>query len=168
MIYLPAAFDHIHRDWLFSSVRVTLGESKLINLLENMYKKTECYMTTTPKARFQTSAGVRQGGNESIYLYNLSANHCIKLLFRDRCVEKNLQTFQLQYKIPKECSKSGQKPTNSTTEIHSIGYADDLVVDANNIEDLQSMLNIKRHLSRTRPNHKRAKNGNVDPQLEVR
>ena len=105
MIDLTAAFDWVSRDFTWETVRHVIGDSLLISIMENMYSKTTAYMKESTDEKFDTTAGVRQGGTESPYAYNCLAQRCLDE-FEARCLLKNIQPFEIPFTIPKEASNT--------------------------------------------------------------
>ena len=105
-----------------------------------MYSKTTAYMKESTDVKFETTAGVRQGGTESPYAYNCLAQHCLDE-FEARCLLKNIQPFEIPFKIPKEASNTNE-PLSATATINYLGYADDLVIKARTKLELQQKLEI--------------------------
>ena len=99
---LSAAFDHIARSWLWTSIRLRLPpeleNTTLIDILQNLYSKTtidiEGWQGNVP-----TSAGVRQGGPESPPLFNLYIDFVMRI-FMTRATSEGLEFFKSKYRIP--------------------------------------------------------------------
>ena len=71
---LTAAFDHVVRSWLFTSIyqRFPPGaDINLIKILEARYEHLTTSLNETPEDIIELILGVRQGGPESPPLYNL-------------------------------------------------------------------------------------------------
>ena len=71
---LWAAFDYLKRTWLFKSIKKGFlidSDKALIQLIELLYSYTSTALTEVPDDSFELNVGVRQGGPESILLYNL-------------------------------------------------------------------------------------------------
>ena len=100
-----------------------------------MYSKTTCYLEEHEK--FTTSAGVRQGGSESPYLYNIYADYCLKL-FEGRCKDLDLSSLGVDFTIPGIIM--GEEAKKGLCMLLFLGYADDLVIFANSADDLQKMM----------------------------
>ena len=65
---LSAAFDHVERWWLFSSISQRMKNQngvKLFELLQSLYSRTTTALTQTPDDKFDVKCGVRQGGPKS-------------------------------------------------------------------------------------------------------
>ena len=140
MVDLSAAFDHLHRKWLFTAVRLLLGQdSTMVEILESIYNQTTCYLDN-PKKDFKTTVGVRQGGCESPYLYNLYANHCMEVFAR-KCESADIEGLNIPFDIPEACSEIEQAHLGIAMLIW-LGYADDLVLVTTDRASLQTMLDL--------------------------
>ena len=77
---LSAAFDHIARTWLWTSIRLRLPpeleNTTLIDIVQNLYSKTTIDIDGH---KIQTTAGVRQGGPESPLLFNLYIDFVMRI-----------------------------------------------------------------------------------------
>ena len=144
MVDLSAAFDHIHRRWLFRAVKLYLGDNKLVTLLDKLYENTECYMAGS-EIRFKTTTGVRQGGGESPMLYDIYADFCLDIFIK-KCEEKGIKPLNIQHEIPSTSSSINNNNNRGKklglTSIWWLGYADDLCLAASNKEELQQQLDI--------------------------
>jgi hypothetical protein len=79
---LSAAFDHVERSWMFKSIKNRLPEGfnlELVHLLETLYSNMTTALAETPDDTFQLFVGVRQGGPESLMLYNLYMDHVMRI-----------------------------------------------------------------------------------------
>ena len=137
-IDLAAAFDHVDRKLMFQTIRKRLhprSDTKLIELLETLYKHTTTALAQTPEDEFEITNGVRQGGPESSILFNLFIDFAMRV-FLDECKKKNIKFLQLNYKIPATATNSTSRSMVGRQVIDWIGYADDLVLV---FEDLKNM-----------------------------
>ena len=134
MVDLSAAFDWCNRVWVFESMRHVIGESKLIDILENMYGKTVAWLKDEV-ARFESTCGVRQGGTESPIAYNCLAQIALDS-FEKRCRDAGLEDFKIPFSIPKNASDTG-KIEKGETIINYLGYADDLAIFAFDLDTLE-------------------------------
>ena len=140
MVDLSAAFDHLHRQWLFTAVKLLLGEnSSMVAILESIYNQTSCYLQD-PKKQFTTTVGVRQGGCESPYLYNIYANHCMDV-FTQKCKDAGIKGLDIPFNIPESCSDIDDAILGLTMLIW-LGYADDLVLVTADQQTIQKMLDL--------------------------
>ena len=57
-----------------------------------------------PEDKFETKSGVRQGGPESVVLYNLFMDYVMRL-FTEQCSKKKIHFLKLKYQIPSPASK---------------------------------------------------------------
>ena len=140
---LSAAFDHIERNWLFKSIKTRFAadqDTKLINLLEMLYKHTTTSLAENPDDEFDISLGVRQGGPESPMLYNMYMDFVMRV-FMESCKETHIKFLNLRYCIPHFASKNS-RTLIGYHRIDWIGYADDLVLAFEDKESLQNALNL--------------------------
>ena len=82
---LTAAFDHVNRKWMFSSIHQRLPPSvnrKLIELIKMLYKYTSTALQQNLEDIFELSRGVRQGGAESPALFNLYIDYIIRIYLK--------------------------------------------------------------------------------------
>ena len=83
-IDLTAAFDHINRGWLFTSIRQRFPYNQdniLFELLQTLYSNTKTALDGDMNNVFQTYVGVRQGGPESPFLYNLYMDYVMRVFY---------------------------------------------------------------------------------------
>ena len=139
MVDLSAAFDHIRRDWLFTIVQGYFGNLTMFEIIRDMYSKTECTMKGSSTV-FKTTSGVRQGGPESPLLYNIYANKTLEI-FQQRCWEAGIRFVDIPYKIPAEVTGTNHVIAGILLLLW-LGYADDIVLAAWCIGDLQKMIEI--------------------------
>ena len=140
MVDLSAAFDHLQREWLFTAVRLIFGaDSTIVNILESIYNQTSSYLED-PGHAFKTTAGVRQGGCESPYLYNIYANHVMDV-FVEKCLNEGIEGLNIPFEIPAGCSENKEIFIGVCILIW-LGYADDLCLFAYDSETLQRMMDI--------------------------
>ena len=140
---LAAAFDHIVRDFMFNSILNRIPSdvnTKMIQLLQNLYNATTTSLAETPEDSFELHLGVRQGGPESPILYNLYMDFVMRVFLR-KCSENGVKFLNLKYNIPCTASKTN-RVTIGYHEVKWIGYADDLVLFFENVTDMQKAANI--------------------------
>ena len=140
---LSAAFDHCVRKWLFESIRMRFpddADTTLIDILENLYENTSCDLEGNT---FKTTAGVRQGGPESPWLYTLFADFVMRV-FLDRCaLHPKIQFFKHKYHITsKNVPNEFESPAQFEQFLAWLGYADDTVLLLSNDEALQLVYDI--------------------------
>jgi len=133
---LTAAFDHIPRKWLFDSItlRFPAGHTpRLVNILEKLYENTSL---TYDKSIFKTSSGVRQGGPESPFLFNLFIDFVMRV-FMERCErETDVKFFNHKFRFNSRCVTKEERlnmrnqniKTWGTSLLPWCGYADDLIL----------------------------------------
>ena len=136
-IDLTAAFDHVVRTWLFSSISQRLenqDENKLFKLIESLYSLTTTALAQTPEDKFDVKCGVRQGGPESPMLYNLIMDYVMRL-YVEECKKEGIKFLNLKYSIPDTASQSNTE-TRGFHILDWIGYADDLTLMFNDSQSL--------------------------------
>ena len=114
--------------------------------MESLYSSTKAYIADEgPADQFETTSGVRQGGNESPNLFNLYLDYVLRV-FKNRCQDVgNVKGLDISYLIPNEATNREQRrKTAARGMYHHIeaGYADDLVLNSWSSEDLQYMFNL--------------------------
>ena len=144
---LTSAFDHINRDWMFKTItqRFPLGaDDKLISLLKSIYEYTTTALSQSPNDAFQIMLGVRQGGPESPSLYNLYMDYVMRV-FVQECIKHGIKFFKTKYCIPGHAVSSQSKNRfgkYGSQTIDWVGYADDLVIFFDSVEDLKKGMRI--------------------------
>ena len=80
---LSTAFDHIPRNWLFGSIKMRFPDNppRLFIILEQLYKQTT--LTFQESNTFATTSGVRQGGPESPFLFNLYIDYVMRVFMTE-------------------------------------------------------------------------------------
>ena len=136
-VNLSAAFIHIPRSWLFQSIRFCFppqNSSRKFDILEHLYENTSLtyYEANTT---FKNSSGVRQGGHESPFLFNLYLDFVMHV-FINRCSTMNdIKFFNHQYRInPRSVTREERlrmRNKNVTSNVEAslpwCGYADDMI-----------------------------------------
>ena len=144
---LSSAYDHINRKLLFSSIRNRIPPDQptdCIDILENLYGSTKSFMSGEDqnKDAFETSSGVRQGGNESPNLFNLYMDYALRV-YKARCDAAGLDHLDISYTIPNECTNRDQRsraPSRGKCTDDDSGYADDLGIHAWSSNDLEKRM----------------------------
>ncbi|XP_066925851.1 uncharacterized protein [Clytia hemisphaerica] len=144
---LTAAFDHIPRKWLFDSIKLRFAANQsphVISILEKLYAYTSL---TYEGETFQTTSGVRQGGPESPFLFNLFIDFVVRVF-----IEKstNTQFFEHKYRINPRSLTREERYTlreqsidlNGSSTLPLCGYADDLVLFLTNHICLNNSANL--------------------------
>ena len=88
------------------------------------------------KDSFETTSGVRQGGNESPNLFNFYLDYAIRV-YRHRCEQEGLPDLDVICSIPNEATnrqQRSQSPYNGTCNDSDGGYADDV---GNNVKSFR-------------------------------
>lgn len=149
---LKAAFDHISRKWLFDAIKLRFpaGENpKLFNILENLYKKTSLTYEEA-KTTFPTTLGVRQGGPESPFLFNLFIDYVMRV-FMERCEkDKDVKFFEHKYRLNSRSISREERlimrnlkvSASGTYSLPWCGYADDLILFMIDLAGLQKATEI--------------------------
>lgn len=151
---LTAAFDHIPRNWLFGSIKMRFPDynpPRLFTILEQLYKQTT--LTFQETHTFKTTSGVRQGGPESPFLFNLYIDYVMRV-FIERAKTENINFFQHLYRLnPRSISREQRLQMRikdlrnwGTSSLPWSGYADDLILYLVNQLDLQNSLNLLDHV----------------------
>lgn len=146
-IDLTAAFDHVNREWLFLSIKKRFPNNQnniLFQLLEKLYSKTQTAINGNMDLVFETFVGVRQGGPESPFLYNLYMDYVLRIFLLE-CSKSKLDFVKLNYLIPGEAVKNKSNfniGLNGKFTLDWIGYADDLVLVFTDQRSLQRGLHV--------------------------
>ena len=143
---LSAAFDHVNRDWLFKSIKLRFPEGTdhhAFDLLESLYSNTTTALAETPDNKFQLSSGVRQGGPESPFLYNLYMDFVMRT-FMDECKAEGVEFLDFNYRVRDEARDTTMTRSDKSYKgRHTVdwsGYADDLELFFKNQQHLQRAL----------------------------
>ena len=129
---------------LFSVINIRTKAPKLTSILKALYTGTIAAIKHTTDY-FQVQTGCRQGGIESPVLFNIYMDFVL------RCAEHDvLQSFpntglKYSYHIKSESSTREQRCIHKLTgeeRLRMLLYADDIVLFCEDIDELQSILNI--------------------------
>uniref|UniRef100_A0A7M5UNA8 Reverse transcriptase domain-containing protein n=1 Tax=Clytia hemisphaerica TaxID=252671 RepID=A0A7M5UNA8_9CNID len=136
----------IPRKWLFDSISLRFRNSQspiLLKILEKLYHHTSLLYEGKV---FATTSGVRQGGPESPFLFNLYIDFVMRLM-----IEKSRNDPLIQFFVHKYCINSHSISRNErvimrekglsssgTSLLPWCGYADDLVLFLQSKTGLQS------------------------------
>ena len=143
---LTAAFDHVIRDWLFVSIYQRFPpntNTRLVQLLEAIYKYTTTALAETPEEIFEILTGVRQGGPESPPLYNLYMDYIMRV-FLHMCINEDIQFLSLKYRIRSTASTREERmyPYSGTYTVDWLGYAYDVELFFDSQMELQRALSL--------------------------
>ena len=139
---LTAAFDHVVRKWVFRSIHQRFPpetDTILIELIEALYAYTTTSLAETPEDLFEVILGVRQGGPESPPLYNLFMDYVMRL-YIELCRKRNIIFLKLKFRIPSTATtriERYNKTNSGSHDVDWVGYADDLELAFEDIDDLQ-------------------------------
>ena len=141
---LSSAFDHVNRKWMFKTISQRLSTNsnkKLFQLLESIYKYTTAELCGTKGEVFEISTGVRQGGPESPTLFNLYMDYIMRV-FIQRSKLHHIKFTKNRYTIPGAAVLTQRHGLGNygTVDLDWIGYADDLVLAFDDIENLSKGL----------------------------
>ena len=146
---LSAAFDHIPRNWLFGSIKMRFPDNppRLFIILEQLYKQTT--LTFQESNTFATTSGVRQGGPESPFLFNLYIDYVMRV-FMTEAQSQNINFYKHCYRLnPRSISREDRLRMRredlrswGTTTLPWSGYADDLILFLVKQPDLQNSTNL--------------------------
>ena len=144
---LSSAFDYVNRKWMFKTINQRLSASsnkKLFQLLESIYKYTTTELAGAKEEIFEISTGVRQGGPESPTLFNLYMDYIMRV-FIERAKRKHIKFTKIRYRIPGVAALPRKRlglGTYGVMDFDWIGYADDLVLAFDDIENLRKGLEL--------------------------
>ena len=132
---LTAAFDHVNRNLLFQTIRKRLSANQVctnIEILEKLYQSTKSFMQNAnpDQESFETTSGVRQGGQEGPPLYNLYSDFVLRV-YENKKVAAGVIGLQIPYHIPNEATNRSQRseaPASGICDDDCCGYADDVAV----------------------------------------
>jgi hypothetical protein len=86
---LSSAFDHVIRKWLFKSIYIRFPSNANITCIKILENTTTAF-ADTPDDKFIISSGVRQGGPESPFLYNLLMDFVMRVFIQE-CKKENVK-----------------------------------------------------------------------------
>ena len=147
---LSAAFDHIPRKWLFDSIKLRFSNNTspiLIEILEKLYRQTSLLYDGKV---FETTSGVRQGGPESPFLFNLYIDFVMRLMIERSRDVPTLEFFVHKYRINSNSISRDERLSMRKNNLRAsgistlpwCGYADDLVLFLQNELSLQIATNL--------------------------
>ena len=153
---LTAAYDHIPRSWLFQSIKMRFQNKehpRMIDILEQLYKQTSLTFLETDET-FETTSGVRQGGPESPFLFNLYIDYIMRVFINESHTE-NIKFFEHCFRLnPRSISreerlKMRQENLKSfrISTLPWCGYADDLILFLLELSDLQKATDLLESIS---------------------
>ena len=143
-IDLKAAYDWIPREALMKCLEIRLNCPRIVAVLKALYTDTSAFIKGTTKV-FDTKVGCRQGAMESPTLFNIYMDFVIRIAKHE--VEKVCPDagFKIKYCIPNEVSPRELRKNaraRGVSTITELLYADDQVIFAESIEELQTILKI--------------------------
>ena len=143
-IDLRAAYDHINRDMLFDVFGIRTGCKLFTRLLRELYNNTTATVSGA-KEIFSTFVGCRQGAQESPTLFNIYMDFVTKICEYE--VKKKFPNTGIHYKyhIASECNSRAMRmhsPSHGEDYMHSLLYADDLMIVSRDVMEMQEILNI--------------------------
>ena len=109
--------------------------------MESIYKYTSTELCGTKSEVFEISTGVRQGGPESPTLFNLYMDYIMRV-FIQRSKRHHIKFTKTRYTIPGAAVLTQRHGLGNygTVDFDWIGYADDLVLAFDDIENLSKGL----------------------------
>ena len=143
-IDLRAAYDHIDRDMLFSVINIRTKSPKLTSILKALYSGTIAAIKHTTDY-FQVQTGCRQGGIESPVLFNIYMDFVLRCAEHDVLLNFPNTGLKYSYRIKSESSTREQRSVHGLAgedRLRMLLYADDIVLFCEDIDELQSILNI--------------------------
>ena len=143
-IDLRAAYDHIDRDMLFSVINIRTKSPKLTSILKALYTGTIAAIKHTTDY-FQVQTGCRQGGIESPVLFNIYMDFVLRCAEHDVLLNFPNTGLKYSYRIKSESSTREQRSLHCLSgedRLRMLLYADDIVLFCEDINELQSILNI--------------------------
>lgn len=145
---LSAAFDHIPRSWLFESIKLRFPDRSIprtFEILKTLYENTTLTYDEA-MISFKTTSGVRQGGPESPFLFNLYLDFVMRV-FIEKCKDDSrIKFFKHKYRVNpqaysrEERSKMREQNTRNwgETTLSWCGYADDIVLFLLSLEGINA------------------------------
>ena len=111
--------------------------------MESIYKYTTTELCGTKGEVFEISTGVRQGGPESPTLFNLYMDYIMRV-FIQRSKRHHIKFTKVRYSIPGAAVLPRRHGLGKygTFDFDWIGYADDLVLAFDDIENLRKALEL--------------------------
>ena len=141
---LSAAYDHINRKVLLKSVKSRSPKGANTtnrDFLDRLYSATKsCLTDKDPETQmFDTYAGVRHGGNESLVLFNLYLDYALRV-WKHRCEQSGVKNLGIPYNSPNEATRRKQRQLASQNGMYKDsegGYADDIGIHSWDKDELQ-------------------------------
>ena len=143
---LSAAFDHIPRKWLFDSINLRFSNNQnpcMMTILKTLYQHTSL---TYEEKTFDTTSGVRQGGPESPFLFNLYIDFVMRLFMEKAQSDRNIDFFNHKYRMNSNSftrsdrisMRENRQSLSGSSLLPWCGYADDLVLFLQSKTSLQN------------------------------
>lgn len=126
---LEKAFDRVPRSKIWESLKNRKTPAKLLAVIKSLYKETlNCVILKNMQSEiFATHEGVRQGGTLSPLLF---------IAFMDDIIRRSKQKMKPMYVGHRRLQR---------VEITECAFADDIVIMARNVKDLEDNLKIWQH-----------------------
>ena len=143
-IDLKAAYDWIPRSALFQCLNIRLRCPRLVAILRALYTGTKACIKGSTNF-FDTLVGCRQGAMESPLIFNVYMDFVVRVA-RSEIIKSNPEAgFKITYCMPNEVSPRELRKKASSyghVQLTELLYADDQVIFASSLKDLQNMLTI--------------------------
>ncbi|XP_066935519.1 uncharacterized protein [Clytia hemisphaerica] len=145
---LSAAFDHIPRSWLFESIKLRFPDRSIprtFEILQTLYENTTLTYDDA-MISFKTTSGVRQGGPESPFLFNLYLDFVMRV-FIEKCKDDNrIKYFKHKYRVNPQAHSRAERFEMRASGIRTwgeatlswCGYADDIVLFLLSLEGISA------------------------------
>ena len=141
-IDLRAAYDHLHRGTLWDIIQLRMRSSKVVDILESMYKGTQAKLDGVD-APIPVDIGVRQGGPESCVCFNYFLDVVIRIALSKIEAKFPGAGIQHDYNINLECTDRSQRFENAATGTATrtiIMYADDILLLGRSRDEIEGMM----------------------------
>ena len=129
---------------LFSVINIRTKSPKLTSILKALYTGTIAAIKHTTDY-FQVQTGCRQGGIESPVLFNIYMDFVLRCAEHDVLLNFPNTGLKYSYRIKSESSTREQRSLHCLSgedRLRMLLYADDIVLFCEDINELQSILNI--------------------------